>query len=239
MYRKVVVWGLALVMAAGVVGYAAMGGRDGMRGGQRGGPGGMGTMAGDFMRTEPLAKDDAETKILEVLDVMDRTGRRGNMNVPKEDGRLLRLLTESLQAKKVVELGTSTGYSGIWFALALRKTGGVLITHEIDEARASVARENFKKAGVEEQITLVMGDAHEKVNDVEGPIDIVFLDADKEGYLDYMQKLLPKLRAGGLIIAHNMNPGQADPRFVQAITTDKNLETLLLQGGVSVTMKKH
>ncbi|UCE48232.1 MAG: hypothetical protein JSW47_21860, partial [Phycisphaerales bacterium] len=73
------------------------------------------------------------------------------------------------------------------------------------------------------------------------PIDILFLDADKEGYVDYLNKLLPLIRPGGLIIAHNMNTRQADPRYVEAITTNSELETLLLlrEGtGVSVTLKK-
>jgi predicted O-methyltransferase YrrM len=121
--------------------------------------------------------------------------------------------------------------------LALRKTGGKLITHEIDERRANLAKQNFKKAGVENLITLVEGDAHENVKKLKGPIDILFLDADKEGYVDYLNKLLPLVRPGGLILAHNINPRQADPRYIQAITTNADLESLLING-VGVTIKK-
>ncbi|HEC03433.1 MAG TPA: hypothetical protein ENI81_07845, partial [Phycisphaerales bacterium] len=106
---------------------------------------------------------------------------------------------------------------------------------------ASLARENFKKAGVEKLVTLVEGDAHQEVKKIKGPIDILFLDADKEGYIDYLNKLMPLMRPGGLVIAHNMNPRQADQRYVKAITTNPDVETLLLheQGaGVSVTLKK-
>ena len=87
---------------------------------------------------------------------------------------------------------------------------------------------------------LIEGDAHEKVADLSGPIDIVFVDADKEGYVDYLNKLLPKVRPGGLVIAHNINAGQADPRYIEAITGKADLETIFYQqgGGVSVTMKK-
>jgi len=209
-----------------------------------GGPGrgmrrsGAGTAS---FETSPLAKTDAEKKILDVLDDMDKNQRRGMMNVPKEDGRLLRLLTETLGAKHVVEIGTSNGYSGIWICLALRTTGGKLTTYEIDAHRASLARENFKRAGVSELVTLVEGDAHEEVTKLEGPIDMLFLDADKEGYLDYLTKLLPLVRPGGLVVAHNMTVRQADPRYVKAITTNPDLETLFLhmQGaGVGVTLKK-
>jgi len=191
------------------------------------------------LSSSPQAKSDEEKKILAVLEDMDRNQRGGNMNVPVADGRLLRLLTEALGAKHVVELGTSNGYSGIWFALALRTTGGKLTTHEIDARRANMARENFKRAGVSDLITLVEGDAHQTVTRIKEPIDLVFLDADKEGYIDYLEKLLPLVRPGGLIVAHNITPRMADPKYIQAITTNPNLETHFLYGsGVSVTMKK-
>jgi caffeoyl-CoA O-methyltransferase len=187
----------------------------------------------------PLPKDEAEKRILDTLDEMRRGPRFANVSTT--DGRLLRLLTETTGAKRVVEIGTSTGESGVWFALALRSTGGHLFTHEIDEGRAKIAAENFKKAGVDDLVTIVLGDAHETVKQYSEPIDILFLDADKEGYIDYLDKLLPLVRPGGLIIAHNMNPRMADPRYVEAITKDPNLETsfLLMEGaGVGVTLKK-
>lgn len=208
--------------------------------GGRRGPG-MGPFGGQGVQSQaPVAKSQTEKTILAVLDEMDRTQRGGNMNVPAEDGRLLRILAESIGAKHIVEIGTSNGYSGIWQCLALKATGGKLTTFEIDARRAAMARENFKKAGVEDLVTLIEGDAHEKVAQIEGPVDIVFLDADKEGYLDYLNKLLPKVRPGGLIIGHNINPGQSDPEFIKAITTNPDLETLILNhtGGISVTLKK-
>jgi len=186
----------------------------------------------------PIPANEEEKKILSVLDDMDKNQRRGMMNVPVVDGRLLRLLTEAVGAKHVVEIGTSNGYSGIWFCLALRTTGGKLTTHEIDEYRASLARENFKRAGVDKIVTLVEGNAHETVTKLKEPIDILFLDADKEGYIDYLKKLLPLVHPGGLILAHNV-PGSA-PDYVKAITTNPDLETVFYQqgGGVGVTLKK-
>ncbi|UCD28632.1 MAG: class I SAM-dependent methyltransferase [Planctomycetota bacterium] len=186
-------------------------------------------------------KDEAEKKLLDVLDDMDRNQRRSMMNVPTKDGRLLRLLTEATGAKHVVEIGTSNGYSGIWFCLALRTTGGKLTTFEIDADRASKARENFKRAGVDKMVTLNQGNAHELVTKLEESIDVLFLDADKEGYVDYLNQLLPLVRPGGLVVAHNINPRQADPKYVKAITTDPALETLFVHKdgtGVGVTLKK-
>jgi predicted O-methyltransferase YrrM len=189
----------------------------------------------------PLPKSDAERRILAVLDDLDRNQRWGNMNVPVEDGRLLRLLVESINAKHVVEIGTSNGYSGIWLCLALRATGGKLTTYEIDRRRAQLARDNFKRAGVDGIVTLVEGDAHIEVSKLREPMDLLFIDADKEGYLDYLTKLLPLVRPGGLIVAHNMKAPAPDPRFIRAITTNPDLETVFLNmhsAGVGVTLKK-
>jgi len=194
-----------------------------------------------FFTSVPKPKDDAEKKILDVLDHLFRTQRRGMQNVPMDDGRLLRVLAETSGAKHVVEIGTSNGYSALWFCLALRTTGGRLTTCEIDPRRAAMARENFKRAGVDAIVTLIEGNAHDTVAQIKGPIDIVFLDADKQGYLDYLRKLLPLVRPGGLVVAHNINPGQADPRYVKAITSDPALETILVNlhtTGVGVTLKK-
>ncbi len=185
------------------------------------------------------AKSEDEKRILAVLEEL--APLRRYQIVSPTDGRLLRLLTEAVGAKRVVEVGTSIGYSGLWFCLALRTTGGHLYTHEIDRERIKLAKANFEKAGVSELVTIIEGDAHETVLQHKEPIDIVFLDADKTGYIDYLQKLLPLVRPGGLIIAHNMRPGSADPRFVEAITKNPELETafLLMEGaGMSVTLKK-
>ncbi len=194
---------------------------------------------GATIENAPLPKDEGEERILKTLDRM-RQGER-HLNVTEADGRLLRLLTESVGAKRVVEIGTSTGESTLWLALAVRSTGGKIITHEIDPKWAGIAEENFKSAGVDDLITVVLGDAHETVKQLKGPIDVLFLDADKDGYIDYLNKLLPLVPPGGLIIAHNMRTPPPDPRYIKAITTDPQLETsfLLMESrGVGVTLKK-
>jgi predicted O-methyltransferase YrrM len=162
------------------------------------------------------------------------------LNVPTEDGRMLRLLAEAAGAKSIVEVGTSTGYSGLWLCLALEATGGRLTTFEIDAGRAAIARKHFQQAGVDRMVTIVQGDAHENVAKLKGPIDVVFIDADKEGYEDYLGKLLPLVRPGGLILAHNMNPSQSGSGYGKAVTTNPDLETVfyLEGGGLAVTLKK-
>jgi predicted O-methyltransferase YrrM len=215
------------------------GGRGGP-GGPGAGRGGPGPMEADSeLSKPPLPKDDGEKRILAALN-QARQGERF-ANVSTADGRLLRQLTEALGAKRVVELGTSTGESGLWFSLALRKTGGKLYTHDIDPGRIAVARENFKKAGVEDVVVIIEGDAHETAPRNKEPIDVLFIDAEKEGYHAYLKELLPYVRPGGLIIAHNMRRPEPNPQYIQAITTNPDLDTsfVLMDGaGVGVTLKK-
>ena len=172
--------------------------RPAFRGGQgqgrgRGGPGLV--ESGSSLEKPPLAKDAGEKRILAALNAA-RGGQR-YANVSESDGRLLRQVTESIGAKRVVELGTSTGESGLWFSLALRKTGK-LYTHDIDPGRIAVARENFKRAGVDDIVIITEGDAHETARRNPEPIDVLFIDAEKEGYANYLKELLPQVRPGGL-----------------------------------------
>lgn len=204
-------------------------------GGRRGG--GRGGSAAQA--APPLARDEAEKRALAVLDDIDQ--RQRYLNIARDDGRLLRVLAQSIGAKRAIEVGTSTGYSAIWLALGLRANGGSLVTYEIDKARAGQAQGNFRKAGLDGVIEVVVGDAHAEVPKAQGPLDLVFIDADKEGYLDYLNAVLPKLRGGGLVIADNMQMPAPDPLYVQAVTTDPGLETLFLNmhaTGLGVTLKK-
>ena len=192
------------------------------------------------LETPPQPKDDEEKKLLSLIleEIPREQGRR--LNVPPIDGRMLRFLAEAIEAKTIVEIGTSNGISALWMALALRKTGGKLMTYEIDPQAAALARKNFERAGLAQIITVVEGDAHQTITQLKGPIDMVFLDADKQGYMDYLQKLLPLVRPGGLICAHNVNARWVDSPFFKAITTDGNLETLFFTAGagMSITIKK-
>lgn len=201
-----------------------------------------------WARADKTAKDNSSTnvkeevKILRILEDIYSDERNGLCNITPEDGRLLRVLTEATDAKHVVEIGTSNGYTAIWFCLALRTTGGKLTTHEIDPFRIPVARKNFKRAGVSHIVTLVEGDAHETVTRLKGPIDILLIDADKDGYLDYLNKLLPLVRPGGLILAHNTTDQASQMQdYLKAVNTNPALETIFLHkhlNGLGVTLKK-
>jgi predicted O-methyltransferase YrrM len=183
-----------------------------------------------------LPKTESEKRILSTISEAVKA-RELYANVPAADGRLLRLLTEAVNAKSVIEIGTSTGISGMWFAMALERTGGRLTTFELDPARAAMARTHFQKAGVDRLVTIVEGDAHQNIAKLKDPVDVVFIDAEKEGYVDYLQKILPRVRPGGLILAHNVNM-VAD--YVKAVSTDPDLETVFYMEGnqLAVTLKK-
>ncbi len=232
MSRKTIAAGLTLALIAAIYSFPLL--EAGMR---RGGPRGPASAG----QSASIARTEAEKKIMSVINAMDSDFGEKYLSVSYADGQCLRLLTETADAKRVVEIGTSTGYSGLWFSLALSATGGKLITHEIDAGRLKIASENFKKAGVSDIVTTIQGDAHEAIKNIKGMIDIVFLDADKEGYVDYLNKLLPQVREGGLILAHNVDSrGMQNPEYFKAVTTNPDLETIFYEqgGGLAVTLKK-
>jgi predicted O-methyltransferase YrrM len=127
------------------------------------------------------------------------------MNVPASDGRLLHDLIVQRRFTRVLEVGTSTGHSAIWMAWALSRTGGRLVTIEIDEGRHREAVRNFRDAGLAELIDARLADAHELVPALPGPFDLAFVDADKDWNLRYFQAILPKLAPGGCIATHNIS----------------------------------
>jgi caffeoyl-CoA O-methyltransferase len=171
-----------------------------------------------------------------------------DMNVPAADGQLLYDIIIKNNFKSALEIGTSTGHSGIWIAWALSKTGGKLITIDIDETRHKAALENFKKAGLSEYIDARLADAHALVKELKGPFDFVFSDADKDWYKNYFTDVDPKLKVGGCFTAHNISAprqggrggygGQSD--FLNYIMSLKNYETTVNTSGngVSVSYKK-
>jgi predicted O-methyltransferase YrrM len=170
-----------------------------------------------------------------------------DMNVPAVDGQLLHDIIVKNNYKSALEIGTSTGHSGIWIAWALSKTGGKLITIDIDEGRHKKALENFRQAGLSEFIDARLADAHQLVKVLKGPYDFVFSDADKDWYKNYFIDVDPKLKVGGCFTAHNISDrgrgyggygGQG--AFLDYVKSLKNYETTVNSsgGGVSISYKK-
>ena len=152
---------------------------------------------------ERMGPNELDEKVTHFLEY--HRGKWRDSNVPEVDGKVLYDLILKNSYKKALEIGTSTGHSAIWMAWALSKTGGKLITIEIDEDRYKAALANFEEAGLSDYIDARLGDAHELVKDLEGTFDFVFCDADKEWYKNYFIALAPKLEAGGCFTAHNVS----------------------------------
>jgi caffeoyl-CoA O-methyltransferase len=125
-------------------------------------------------------------------------------NVTASDGKFLYDFILKHGYTRALEIGTSTGHSGIWIAWALSKTGGKLITIEINEARHAKALANFRAAGLDGYIDARLADAHDLVPELKGPFDFIFVDADKDWYENYFKMLLPRLDTGGCFAAHNV-----------------------------------
>ena len=195
-----------------------------------------------------LVNADLDKKVKAFL-----TSHRGqwyDMNVPVSDGQLLYDIIIKNKYKNAVEIGTSTGHSAIWIAWALSKTGGKLITIEIDESRYREALENFKLAGLSEYIDARLADAHQLAPKLKGPFDFVFSDADKDWYTNYFKALSPKLKVGGCFTTHNIRDSRSswfrgrgrggNQDYLEYIKSLPNYETTVDSSGagLSISYKK-
>jgi predicted O-methyltransferase YrrM len=172
----------------------------------------------------------------------NRKGTWHDWNIPYSDGEILYDLVLKNEYKKAIEIGTSTGLSAIWIAWALSKTGGKLITIEIDEGRHKKALANFREAGLSEYIDARLADAHELVEELKGPFDFVFSDADKDWYKNYFIALEPKLEVEGCFTAHNAtNTGSVGIRefldYVKGLPNFKTTIDTTSRAGISISYK--
>lgn len=173
-------------------------------------------------------------------------GEWQDMNVSEADGRILYDLIVQNKYTRALEIGTSTGHSGIWIAWALSKTGGRLITIDIDEGRYREAEANFREAGLDAFIDARLADAHDLVPALAGPFDFVFCDADKDWYKNYFIAVLPKLAVGGAFTAHNVSPrggrgAWGSASFVEHVLSLPFMETTFAEGsraGLSISLKR-
>jgi caffeoyl-CoA O-methyltransferase len=167
-----------------------------------------------------------------------------DLNVPESDGRALHDLIVKHTFTRALEIGTSTGHSGVWIAWALSKTGGKLTTIEIDPERHRTALANFKEAGLASYIDARLGDAHQLVPALPGPFDFVFSDADKDWYKNYFVSIWPKVTPGGCFTAHNVSGsfvGAGIRDFLAHLKTLPDGVTTMNQSsreGISITCKR-
>ena len=167
------------------------------------------------------------------------TTERPQMMVGPLEGQFLGWLVRLSGARNVLEIGTFTGYSSISMALAL-PDGGRVTSLDVNEETTAVARRYAEEAGVADRIDYRVGAALEELRNLDGPWDIVFIDADKPSYVDYYEAVLPKLAEGGFIVADNVlwsgrvvegdgdESTQAIRRFNDHVAADDRVECLML-----------
>jgi caffeoyl-CoA O-methyltransferase len=176
---------------------------------------------------QPVKRDPAQLKRL--LDEMEAKGYQ-YWSVPRKDAEFLHLMVKATRSMNILELGTSHGFSAIWIGLGLEETGGRLMTIEIDPDRYNLARKHVDEAGLSQRITLIKGDAHAAVPTLDGPFDFVFMDADKEGQMDYFNKLYPKkLLPGGMLAVHNaIRQASSMQGYLKMIRKHPDFDTVIL-----------
>jgi len=158
---------------------------------------------------------------------------RGPLNTTPGDAMMLRILVESMKAKRGVEVGTANGFGAINMGIAFERTGGHLYTLEINPQMARQCQENLKQVGLENIVTCIEGDALKTLETIEGPIDFVFIDAVKRDYLKYLQLLEPKLKPGAVIVADNViRSKRAMKDFLDYIHTSPNYDTVEIRASM-------
>jgi predicted O-methyltransferase YrrM len=171
-----------------------------------------------------------------------RAADKGQLAVSEEDGRFLRTLVASTNAKRVLEIGAASGYSGIWMGLGLRETGGRLVTIEYDPDRAREAAANIRAAGLADIVQVIPGDAFAQIPKIDGSFDLVFLDAWKPDYKRFFDLVFPRVTPGGLFLAHNViNKKSEMGDFLAAIETHPQALTSIVSPGhegISMTYRR-
>jgi len=138
-----------------------------------------------------------------LIEIAHAGERDGLPLVDAEVGALLRVLVLAARATRVLEIGTAIGYSGVWMAGGMPKDG-MLITMEVDEQRAKIARGNFARAGLADRVNVIVGDAQRMLHKIAGPFDLIFQDGDKKQYGPMLDTLVNLLRPGGLLVTDNV-----------------------------------
>jgi predicted O-methyltransferase YrrM len=161
----------------------------------------------------------------------------GMWNVSPDAGRFFHLMLQAMVARRVLEIGTSNGYSTLWMVDALEKTGGWLTTLEQDPKKIEMATENLDKAGLKDRVEIIHGDARETIKSLDKRYDFVFIDADKESYAHYLTHALKMVRPGAIIVADNVD-SHADElgEFRSMIENDPWIEDVHLPFGGGQTM---
>lgn len=193
------------------------------------------------MSAQALRSTGALTPRVESVLKSIKAADKDQLAVSEEDGRFLRVLVATRGAKTVLEIGAASGYSGIWLGLGARESGGKVVAVEYDPRRAQEATANVKKAGLEDVVRVVHGDAFKEIPKLQGTFDLVFLDAWKPDYKKFFDLVFPRLTTGGVFVAHNVvNKKNEMTAFLDTIHTHPALFTTIVSPsseGMSVSYK--
>lgn len=158
-------------------------------------------------------------------------------------GQLINLLAKSLKAPRILELGTSYGYSGIWLAEAARATGGRLTTMELSEKKSAYAREMSKRAGLDGFVDFQLGDAVKLIEQLPGGIDFVLVDLWKDLYVPCLEAFYPKLNPGAIVVADNLiepaTEREAVLRYQRAIREKPKMTSILVPVGSGLEISRY
>jgi predicted O-methyltransferase YrrM len=179
-------------------------------------------------------------QIESLLDTI-KAADKGQLAISEEDGRFLRVLVATRGARSILEIGAASGYSGIWLGLGARESGGRVVAIEYDPQRAQEAAVNVRKAGVQDVVRVIHGDAFKEIPKLSGTFDLVFLDAWKPDYKKFFDMVYPRLSAGGVFVAHNVvnKKSEMEP-FLRAVQNHPALFTTIVSPsaeGMSVSYK--
>jgi predicted O-methyltransferase YrrM len=160
--------------------------------------------------------------------------------VGPETGQLINILVRSLKAPKILELGTSYGYSGIWLAEAARAAGGRVTTMELQDYKSAYARDMATEAGLASHIDFKVGDAVQMIDELQHKLDFVLLDLWKDMYVPCLEAFYPKLNPGAIIVADNMlHPGGEEvKRYGQAVRGKSGMSSILLPVGSGLEISR-
>lgn len=178
-----------------------------------------------------MVRDDAIDRL---LDELYAEGKRagGMWNVGPAGGAYLARLVGELGARRVLEVGTSNGYSAIWLARALASTDGVLVTLEREPGKIALARANLERAGLSDRVVIVGGPALATLAALGPGFDLVFIDADKRRYVEYLRACRPLVGPGAAIVADNMTSHPRETAaYREAVAADAGLESVAVAVG--------
>jgi predicted O-methyltransferase YrrM len=163
------------------------------------------------------------------------------LTVGEEVGIFINILAKSLEKPRILEIGTSYGYSGIWLAEAARATGGRLITLELHDYKSNHAREMAERAGLADHVDFLVGDAVELINSLPGTFDLILLDLWKDMYVPCLEAFFPRLDPGAIIVADNMIfPGGPEvERYGRAVRVKPGITSVLLPIGQGIEISRY